>query len=92
MKYSVKVFPGPLNTPDRGQLKTLIISTKVDKKSLETDFSIAICPPAGDKWQSKTLLLVIIDPRSLIDKSTFDCHLSGVHKKQSDQRFHCLLF
>ena len=79
MKYSVKVFPGPLNTPDRGQLKTLIISTKVDKKSLKTEFSIAICRSTGDKWQSKTLLLVILDLRSSIDKSFFDCRLSGEH-------------
>ena len=32
----------------------------------------------GDKWQSKTLFLVIFDPHSLIDKSIFDCHLSRV--------------
>ena len=38
-------------TPDRRQLKTLILSTNVDQNSLETEFSIAICQPTGDKWQ-----------------------------------------
>ena len=50
-----------------------ILSTNVGKKSLETEFLIAICRPTGDKWQSKTLFLVIFDPRSLIVKSVFDC-------------------
>ena len=67
------------NTPDRRQSKTLILSTKVDKKSLVTKFSIAICRPTGDKWQSKTLFLAIVDPRSSIFKSVFDCRLSGGH-------------
>ena len=38
----------------------LILSTNVDQKSLETEFSIAICRPTGDKWQSKTLFLAIL--------------------------------
>ena len=42
------------------QSKTLILSTNVDKKWLETMFLIAICHPNGDKWQSKTLLLAIL--------------------------------
>ena len=54
------------------------ISTNVDQKSLETEFSIAICRHAGDKWQSKTLCLASFDPRSSIVKSVFDCRLSGV--------------
>ena len=37
--------------------KTLILSTNIDQKSLETESSIAICRPTGDKWQSKTLFL-----------------------------------
>ena len=45
---------------------------------LEAEFLIAICRPAGDKWQSKTLFLVIFDVHSSIDKSVFHCHLSGV--------------
>ena len=34
------------------------------KKSLETVFSIAICRQLGDKRQSKTLFLTILDLRS----------------------------
>ena len=44
----------------------LILSTNVDKKLLEIDLSIAICRLNGDKWQSKTLFLVIFDLRSWI--------------------------
>ena len=36
-----------------------ILSGNVDKKSIEKVFSIAICRPTGDKWQSKTLFLSI---------------------------------
>ena len=36
----------------------------VDQKSLETEYSFAICRPTGDKWQTKTLFLAIFDPRS----------------------------
>ena len=50
----------------RWQLKTLILSTNVDQKSLETEFSFAICRPTGDTWQSKTRFLAIFDPRSSI--------------------------
>ena len=55
-------------TPDKRQSETLILSTNVDQNSLETgffdchlspDFSIAICRPTVDKWQSKTLFLAI---------------------------------
>ena len=56
----------------------LILSTSVDKKSLDTEFLIAICPLTGDKWQSKTLFLAIFDPCSSIVKSIFNCRLSGV--------------
>ena len=64
--------------PGRRQSKTLILSTTVDQKSLETEFSIVICRPTGDKWQSETLFLAIFDPRSSIAKSVFDCRLPGV--------------
>ena len=53
-------------TPGRRQSKTSILSTNVDQKSLETEFSIAICRPSGDKWQSKTQFLAIFDARSSI--------------------------
>ena len=49
----------------------LILSTNVNQKSLETEYSIAICRLTGDKWQSKTLFLAIFDPRSSIVKSGF---------------------
>ena len=39
-------------TPDRRQSKTLILSTDVDTKSLETELS----------FESKTLFIVIYDP------------------------------
>ena len=47
-------------------------------KSLETEFLIAICRQAGEKWQSKTRFLAIFDTRSSIVISVFDCRLSGV--------------
>ena len=68
-------------TPGRRQSKTLILSTNVDQKSLETEFSIAICRPTGDKWQSKALFLAFLaisDSRSSIINSVFDCRLSDV--------------
>ena len=46
--------------------------------STETVFLIAICRPTGDKWQSKTLFLLIFDPRSSIVDTIFDCRLPGV--------------
>ena len=66
-------------TQGRRQSKTLILSTNVDQKSLETKFLIAICRHIGDKWQSKTLFLSIFYPRSSIVKGIYDCHLSGVN-------------
>ena len=45
---------------------------------METEFSIAICRPTGDKWQSKIMFLAIFDQRWSIFKSVFDCHLSSV--------------
>ena len=65
-------------TPGRRKSKTSILSLNVDKKSLEMEFSNAICRQLGDKWQSKTLFLAIFDPCSSIVKSVFDCHIPGV--------------
>ena len=45
-----------------------ILSRNVDQKSIETVFSIAICRPTGNKWQSKTLFLSIFDPLATNDK------------------------
>ena len=69
-----------INTPDRWQLKTLILSTNVDQKLFETEFLIAICRLSGHKWQSKTLFLEIFYPHLSIVKSIFDCRLPGVIK------------
>ena len=52
------------HTPGRWQSKTSILSKNIDKKSLEIEFSIAICRPSVDKWQSKTLFLSIFDQHS----------------------------
>ena len=65
-------------TPGRRQSKTPILSRNVDKKSIETVFSIAICRHTGDKWESKTLFLSIFDPRSSIVDNVFDRRLPGV--------------
>ena len=46
-----------------------------DKKKLETVFPIVICSQFGDKWQSKTLFLTIID---LSSSNVFVCRLSDV--------------
>ena len=54
-------------TLDRRQSKMIIISTNHGPKSLETEFLIAICCLTGDKWQSKTLFLVIFDPCLIVD-------------------------
>ena len=67
-----------MNTPDWWQSKTLLLSTNVDQKSLETEFSLAICRLNGDKWQSKMLFLKIFDLCLLIVKSVLDCRLSSV--------------
>ena len=47
-------------TLDRRHSKTLILSTIVDKKKLETEFLIAICRQLGDRWQSITLFPAIL--------------------------------
>ena len=55
MDDSRTTFYGPtllrncITTPGSRQSKTLILSTNVYQKSLETEFSIAICRPTGDK-------------------------------------------
>ena len=51
-----------VNTPGRWQSKTPILLRNVDQKSIETVFLIAICRHTGDKWQSKTLFVLIFDP------------------------------
>ena len=77
--YSVGLYS--INTSDMRQLKTFILSTNVDLRSLETEFLIAVCNPSGDKWLLKTLFLAICEPRSSIVQSVFDCRLSDMIKE-----------
>ena len=58
----------------------LILSTNINKKLLETEFLMAICRPTGNKWQLKTLILAIFDPRVSIVKRVFDCQLSTMRR------------
>ena len=74
------VFFTVVNTLDKGQLKTLILWTKVDQKLFATEFLIAICHQTGVKWQSTALFLAILDARSSIVKSILDCHLPSMEK------------
>ena len=69
---------GLIVTPGRQQSKTFILSTNVDEKSFEIEFSIAVCCQTGNKWQSKTLFIPVFGPRRSIAKSAFDCRLPGV--------------
>ena len=75
------------HTPDRRQSKTLL-STNVDLKKLETEFSIAICSPDGPQmaivntvsiifWQAKALILSTNVDHKFKNRN-FDCHLSAV--------------
>ena len=77
-KAGHKIFLASVITLDTRQLKMLILSTNMDKKWLETEILIAIRRSTGDKWQSKTLFLMIFDPRSLIFNNILYCRLSDV--------------
>ena len=50
---------------------TLLLSHCAPQKSLETEFSVAICCQSGDKWELKTLFLAIFDLHMSIVKSIF---------------------
>ena len=56
----------------------LILSTNVDQKSLEIEFSIAICRPNGDKWQFENTVSSGFDPRLSLVKSVYNCRLASV--------------
>ena len=71
-----------IDTSDKRQSKTLILSTNVDLRSLELEFLIAVCRSTDDEWQSKTQFLAICDPPSLIVQSVFDCRLSDMIKER----------
>ena len=55
LKNSRPLQPLPHRIGENDRKRQYYISTNVDKKLLETEFSIASCRPTGDKWQSKTL-------------------------------------
>ena len=65
-------FPGI--TPDRRQSKTLLLSTEVHHTSLETEFSIVICR----QMAIENTVSGDFQSRFSINKSVFDCRLSGV--------------
>ena len=66
------------HTPDRRQLKMLIQSTN-EIKTLRNRVFDCYLSPNGDKWQSITLFLAILEQCLLIVKSVFYCRLSGVY-------------
>ena len=57
-----QIFLTPFITSDRQQSKMLMLSTNADGKYKQS-FSFAICRLPCDKWQSKTLFLMIFDLR-----------------------------
>ena len=71
-----------IRIPDRGQSKTLILSTNVDKKSLETEFWLPFvashCHLSPDWRQMAIKNTVSRDFWSVFVKRVLDCHLSGV--------------
>ena len=71
-------------TPGRRQSKTPILSRNIDQK-LETELSIAIWRLTGDKWQWKTLFLLIFDSSSSIVDRVFDCRCAmGIAEGATD--------
>ena len=68
--YLISHFCYPFTTPGK-RSKAPILSRNVDQKSIETVFSIVICRPSSDKWQSKTLFLSIFDPHSSIVNNVY---------------------
>ena len=63
---SITIKYAPLSYRTGGNRKRSEQSMNAVHKSLETVFSIAICRQSRGKWQSKTLLLMILDIRSSI--------------------------
>ena len=63
---SITIKYAPLSYRTGGNLKRCEQSMNAVHKSLETVFSIAICRQSGDKRQSKTLFLTILDLRSSV--------------------------
>ena len=66
MTSNTVFIQGSLSHRVGGNQKRYQQSTNIDKKSIETVFSIAIRRQCGDKWQSKTLFITIFDLHSSI--------------------------
>ena len=62
----ISIKYAPLSYRTGGNRKRSEQSMNTDHRSLETVFSIAIYRQSGDKRQSKSLFLAILDPRSSI--------------------------
>ena len=76
-------------TLDRRQSKTLLKSTNADQKSLETEFSIAICLQSYDNRKPCFLLFFLY---TFVDSiNVFVCRLPGVTDNQ-ESIFKALIF
>ena len=73
----------PTLTSDRRQSSHYLQLKNKDQKSLETVVSNAICRQSGDKWQSKTLFLMILS--TFLDSiNIFNCRLLGMRYNLSN--------
>ena len=66
------------DTTGRWQSKTLILSTNVDQKSLETVFLNFYLSPNWPQMAIKSTVSSDLCPRSSIVKRVFDCRLPGL--------------
>ena len=61
MSRRIAIFQQVKVTPERWQSKMLMLSTNVNLKIVRNRvFTIEICRPTGDRWQSKTRFLAIL--------------------------------
>ena len=66
------------------------VNTIYERRSeIVRELLIAICHQTGDKWQSKTLFLVIFDPRLSIVMRVFNCRLPGVRLQKRHKLLLC---
>ena len=69
-------YPYDLGHNGLAAIENALNNRRKQIKTLETVFLIAICCQSGDKWQLKTLFLIILDLCSLIlSKFSFDAYL-----------------
>ena len=74
----LKHHRGCINTPDRRQSKTILLSANVDQKSLETDFDCHLSPDWRQMAIENSVSIDFFYQRSSIFKRALDCRLSGV--------------